>query len=213
MNTPHRSSVIKTIQEFLLGFIASTSITSNREYKDEMRKYINEIIIETNISIKDLSGLYLVVNSTIKDHISFQLNGQIRRGIIASLQSENMSENEADLIKSFNIDELKESIFHMYEYYLFENVTRYMNSIPIIMNFNSLSNVNIIKLHTNIAKLINKINQNLFDKFKKESNKVYHQIIMTDEQLYIIKLAMGKLIDIVLDKTYKSLIAYIIDTQ
>ena len=37
MNTPHRSSVIKTIQEFLLGFIASTSITSNREYKDEMR--------------------------------------------------------------------------------------------------------------------------------------------------------------------------------
>lgn len=213
MNMSYHSSVIKKIQQCLLGFIASTSITTNKEYRNEMRKYINEILIETKISIKDLSGLYLVVNSTIKDHISFQLNGQIRRRIIASLQRGNMTEDEADLIKLFNIDELKESVFHMYKYFLFENVTRYMNSIPMIIDFNNLPNYKIIELHINIAKIINKINVNLFDKYKKESNKVYYRIIMTDEQLSIIKLAMKKLIDIILDKTYRSLTAYIIDTQ
>ena len=81
------------------------------------------------------------------------------------------------------------------------------------MNFNILPNHKIIDLHINIDKIINKINVNLFDKYKKESNKVYYQIIMTDEQLSLIKIAMGKLIDIVLDRTYRSLMAYIIDTQ
>lgn len=213
MNMSYHSSVIKKIQQCLLGFIASTSITTNKEYRNEMRKYINEILIETRISIKDLSGLYLVVNDTIKDHILYQLNGQIRRRIIASLQRGNMTEDEADLIKLFNIDELKESVFHMYKYFLFENVTRYMNSIPMMIDFNNLPNYKIIELHSNIAKIINKINVNLFDKYKKESNKVYYRIIMTDEQLSIIKLAMKKLVDIILDKTYRSLTAYIIDTQ
>lgn len=100
MNMTYHSSVIGKIQQCLIGFIASTtSITTNKEYVDEMRKYINEIMIETKISIKDLSGLYLVVNDTIKDHISFQLNGQIRRRIISSLQLQrgNMTEDEADL--------------------------------------------------------------------------------------------------------------------
>ena len=99
MNMTYHLSVIGKIQQCLIGFIASTSITTNKEYIDEMRKYINEIMIETKISIKDLSGLYLVVNDTIKDHISFQLNGQIRRRIISSLQLQrgNMTEDEADL--------------------------------------------------------------------------------------------------------------------
>ena len=50
-------------------------------------------------------------------------------------------------------------------------------------------------------------------KFEKESDKVFHQIIMTDEHYSLLKLGIGHLIKLVLDKTYNSITAFIIDSN
>ena len=71
-------SNIKKIQECLLSFIISSCITSNKEYSDNMRSFINEILIESKLYIKDIDKLYEIVNETIIRHINYQLNGQIR---------------------------------------------------------------------------------------------------------------------------------------
>lgn len=203
----------KKIQECLLTFIISSCITSNKEYRDNMRQFINEIMIESNLSIKDIDKLYEIVNDTIRRHIIYQLNGQIRKGIILASQREDMTEKEADLISRFNLDELIESVFHMYTYNLFKDVSIYMNLISTLVVFNKFRNEKIINLHLILANMINIMNEDFHTKFEKESDKVFHQIIMTDEHYSLLKLGIGQLIRLVLDKTYNSVTAFIIDSQ
>jgi hypothetical protein len=200
------------IQKCLIIFIASTSIATNEKYRDYMSQFINELIIATYLYIKDIDGLYKNVNDIIKRHINYQLNNKLRREIIVASQREDMTENEADIISRFNFSKLTDSVFHMCKYEIFQDVIKYMNLIPTFIG-NTSRNKIISDLHLNIANILNIEIKQLHVKSKEESHKIFHQIIMTDEYLTLLSIGIEQKINIIIDKTYNSMIAYIADTQ
>lgn len=186
------------IQKCIHSFIISYSIISNKEYSDNMREFINEIMIQSGLSIKNIDKLYENIDETIIRHINYQLNGQIRKDIILASQREDMTEKEADLISRFDLEELIESVFIMYTYLLFRNVTINMNLIPTLVDFKKSKNEKIANLHFILGDMINNINEILHTNFEEESHKVFYHIIMTDEHLTILKKYISALIKMVL---------------
>ena len=201
------------IQRCIHSFIISSSITSNKEYIDNMREFINKIMAKSELSVKNIDKLYENIDETVIRLINKYLNVEVRKGIIEATQRGDMTEKEVDVIGRFNMVELIESIFHMYTYRLFQDVKRSMNSLITLIDITRIQDEQIRNLYDILANMINSMNDVFRMKYEEESHKVFYHIIMTDEHLTILKKYISALLEMVLKETYRIVNSYILNNQ
>lgn len=193
------SSRAAKIQGCILGFYLSASMTKNNKMKNLLLAFSKEIIKLEKVNM-DFDKIEKSLPDIIEANVISSIE-KMRKSLIIALQTNGMTEDEADLVERFRIDELKQSLIHITEELAMLDATKYIMKIPKIMS----PTPELLVIFKQLTRIIPDVGKELTEKKEEEKSKLLNRIIMTDHFRSTLESIIPTVCDSIINGIYSSI--------